>query len=457
MRWQILVFVWLTANAAAISIGVFWRVPPGKLPYNWLIAVAISTASVCVYSFLIWRRRASYLRRLENYAASMPASVSLPAHPPAEFAMLASALKRASEHAGSVIERANLELARRETILAGMAEGVLAVDAHLQVTFCNEAFAAAFRIRKPVPEGRPLYEVVREPALREILSEVIRTGEPALHNLRLPAAEGRSFEIHAIPFGDPHSKAAIAVLHDITGIEKQEQSRKDFVANVSHELRTPLSAIRGYAETLLDGGLEDSANNRKFVEIIQSHAIRLNNIAADLLILSEMDSRADAAPAESIDVDQIVDSALHTVAGAAALRSICIRTSGCSGCVVFANRLRLEQVLVNLLDNAVKFNREGGSVSVDCAANEDNSVTISVADTGIGIPSEDLKRIFERFYRVDRARSRQVGGTGLGLSIVKEAVERMGGSVTATSRLGHGACFRIQLPGAERPPKLTRL
>jgi PAS domain-containing protein len=224
MRWQILVFVWLTANAAAISIGVFWRVPPGKLPYNWLIAVAISTASVCVYSFLIWRRRASYLRRLENYAASMPASVSLPAHPPAEFAMLASALQRASEHAGSVIERANLELARRETILAGMAEGVLAVDAHLQVTFCNEAFAAAFRIRKPVPEGRPLYEVVREPALREILSEVIRTGEPALHNLRLPAAEGRSFEIHAIPFGDPHSKAAIAVLHDITGIEKQEQS-----------------------------------------------------------------------------------------------------------------------------------------------------------------------------------------------------------------------------------------
>ncbi|HXR77001.1 MAG TPA: ATP-binding protein [Bryobacteraceae bacterium] len=456
MRWQTLLFVWLMASATAVLVGASWSAPLERLPYNWLIALAVSAALVCAYSYFTWRRLARYLRRLEDYAASMPASsVQIPADLPVEFAMLSSALRRASEHAGSVIERANLELARRETILAGMAEGVLAVDSLLQVTFCNEAFAEAFRTRKPVSEGRPLYEVVREPALREILAEVMRTGRPARHNLRLPAAEGRSFEIHALPFGDPSSKAVIAVLHDITNIERQEQARKDFVANVSHELRTPLAAIRGYAETLLDGGLEDSANNRKFVEIIQSHAIRLNNISSDLLALSEMDSNAYATPVAPIGMRDVVDSALHTVAGAATLRSVSIRSSGCAGCTVLANRLRLEQVMVNLLDNAVKFNREGGTVSIDCAAGENNSVNISIADTGIGIASEDLKRIFERFYRVDRARSRQAGGTGLGLSIVKQAIERMGGSVTVSSRLGQGACFTIQLPSAERPPKLT--
>jgi two-component system phosphate regulon sensor histidine kinase PhoR len=453
MRWQTLVFVWLMASATAVLIEALWSGPPETLPYNWLIAPVAAAGLVCAYSFLVWRRLARYLRRLEDYAASMPASgLQMPTDLPAEFAMLSSALRRASEHAGSVIERANLELARRETVLAGMAEGVLAVNGLLQVTFCNEAFAAAFRTRKPVSEGRPLYEVVREPALREILAEVIRTGEPARHNLRLPAAEGRWFEIHALPFGDPSSKAVIAVLHDITDIERQEQARKDFVANVSHELRTPLAAIRGYAETLLDGGLEDSANNHKFVEIIQSHAIRLNNICSDLLALSEMDSISGATPVAPIGVDEVVDSALHTVQGAAALRSISIRSSGCSGSVVLANRLRLEQVMVNLLDNAVKFNREGGTISIECVAVENKSVNVSIADTGIGIPSEDLKRIFERFYRADRGRSRQAGGTGLGLSIVKQAIERMGGSVTATSRLGQGSCFTIRLPSAEKSP-----
>lgn len=449
MRSQSLVLVWLIASAIAILIGGFWSTAPEALPYNWLIAIAVAAALMCLYSFLTWRRLARYLRRLEDYAASMPANgAKIPADLPSEFAMLSSALRRASEHAGSMIDRANLELARRETILAGMAEGVLAVDGLLHVTFCNEAFAQAFRTRKPVPEGRPLYEVVREPALREILAEVIRTGEPARHSLRLPAAEGRSFEIHALPFGDPPSKNVIAVLHDITDIEKQEQARKDFVANVSHELRTPLAAIRGYAETLLDGGLEDSVNNRRFVEIIQNHAIRLNNIASDLLALSEMDSNPDAEPVAGIAVDEIVESALHTVEGAAALRSVSIRTSGCSGCTVLANRLRLEQVIVNLLDNAVKFNRPGGTVSIECATGDNNLVCLSVSDTGSGIPSEDLKRIFERFYRVDRARSHQVGGTGLGLSIVKQAIERMGGSVSVASQLGQGSRFTIQLPSA---------
>lgn len=221
------------------------------------------------------------------------------------------------------------------------------------------------------------------------------------------------------------------------------------MADVSHELRTPLASIRGYAETLLDGGLEDAANRRKFVEIILNHAIRLNNIASDLLVLSELDSNAPANPPDRVAVLEVVDSALHTVESGAAMRDIRLVRGRCEECAVMGYRFRLEQALVNLLDNAVKFNRPGGEVTVECGFFfDDDRVRITVSDTGIGIPSGDLKRIFERFYRVDKARSRPVGGTGLGLPIVKEVVERMGGNVTVESQLGRGSTFTISLQAA---------
>jgi two-component system phosphate regulon sensor histidine kinase PhoR len=218
---------------------------------------------------------------------------------------------------------------------------------------------------------------------------------------------------------------------------------------VSHELRTPLASIRGYAETLLDGALEDGENNRRFVEIILSHAIRLNNIASDLLVLSELDSNASpSAPLERIPVREVVESAMHSVQEPAAGRGVRLRIENCRDCWVSGYRFRLEQVMVNLLDNAIKFNRENGEVHVECAGADDKRVRISVVDTGIGIPSEELKRIFERFYRVDKARSRPAGGTGLGLPIVKELVDRMGGTVGVESQLGRGSKFTIVLPAA---------
>jgi len=225
--------------------------------------------------------------------------------------------------------------------------------------------------------------------------------------------------------------------------------RKQFVADVSHELRTPLTAIRGYAETLLDGGLEDEANKRKFVEIILHNAIRLNNIAADLLVISELDSNAmPAAPAERIALHEVVDAAFNTVERAAAAKAIRLVRDQCEECWVVGYRFRLEQVMVNLLDNAVKFNKTEGEVVVACGSLVDGQVRISVSDTGVGIPSEDIKRIFERFYRVDKSRSRPAGGTGLGLPIVKQVVEQMGGSVSVESVLGRGAKFTIILKGA---------
>ena len=234
-------------------------------------------------------------------------------------------------------------------------------------------------------------------------------------------------------------------MHDITDLERLENVRTDFVANVSHEFRTPLAAISGYAETLLDGAIEDRENNRRFLEIIRSNAIRLNNIAADLLTLSELQTSSGPQNTEQVPVGEAIESALSTIAAEAALRSVTVEKGPVDNILVLGSRYRLEQALVNLLANAVKFNRPSGKVRVETQRNG-TSLGILVSDTGTGIPSSDLPRIFERFYRVDKARSRQVGGTGLGLSIVKHIVERMDGHVSATSQLGKGSIFTITLP-----------
>jgi two-component system phosphate regulon sensor histidine kinase PhoR len=419
----------------------------GKL----FLALATVGAAWLALSYWISRRWERRIRLLEQFANALPASPpSLPGGGPGELENLERAMRSMGERVRQVVERANLELSRRETILACMAEGVLAVDQDLRVIFCNDAFAVAFGARTPVQEGRPLYEVVREPALREILERVVNGGAAEKDLRRLPSAAGRSFEVRALPLGERPRRGAVIALHDVTDLERQERVRKDFVADVSHELRTPLAAIRGYAETLLDGALEDAANNRKFVEIILAHSVRLNNIASDLLVLSELDSSSGhPMPPERVRVLEVVESAVHTVGSAAHLRGVRILKDRCEDCVVMGHRFRLEQVLVNLMDNAVKFNRPEGEVNVECSLAEAGQVRISVADTGIGIPSDDLKRIFERFYRVDKARSRRAGGTGLGLSIVKQMVERMGGTISIESQLGRGSKFIVFLRAAQ--------
>jgi two-component system phosphate regulon sensor histidine kinase PhoR len=390
-----------------------------------------------------------HIRRLQEFLdAPLEAGGELPGDSPPELELLSRAIKNRAERIQQVIERANLELSRRETILSAMAEGVLAVDQNLKLVFCNAAFAQAFGTRTPVGAGRTFYEIVREPALRDMLELVVKSGSSERDRFQLRSAGGRWFEARALPLGKAPARGAVVVLHDITDIQHQEQLRKAFVADVSHELRTPLSAIRGYAETLLNGALEDASNNRKFVETILSQTMRLSNIASDLLVLSELDSGAAAGEPGPISLREVMESALHTVQSEAALRGVHLNRGEFQDVRVLGYRFRLEQALVNLLDNAVKFNRRGGEVTVACGYTEDGRVRISVQDTGIGIASEDLKRIFERFYRVDRARSRPAGGTGLGLPIVKEVIERMGGSVEVESQLGRGSTFTIMLQSA---------
>ena len=421
---------------------VRWRILRASL-------VAICAALVIAYFFSdSFTRR---IARLRAFAEGLvKANFTEGPLPDAEdeLGALARSLNLTASQLHDLVDRLSLESARREAILTSMVEGVLAVDPDLKITFYNASFARAVGARAQIPERSPLVDVVRDPVLRDLLARVVATGETLKQRLQLPAAEGRAFEVQAAPLRVAGGRGAIAILHDITDLERLERVRKDFVANVSHELRTPLTAIRGYTETLLEGALEDQDNNRKFLEIIKTHAIRLNSIASDLLALSELESGKATAEQARISVRAALDAALRTVEAEARGRGVKLIRGQVEEVAVLGERVHLEQALLNLLNNAVKFNRPDGEVRVEVKRTNDDEVSVTIADNGIGIPSADLPRLFERFYRVDKARSREVGGTGLGLSIVKHIVERMHGRVTVESQLGKGSVFTILLPCA---------
>jgi len=364
-----------------------------------------------------------------------------------ELGALGRSLGTTAVQLRDLVDRLSVESAQREAILSSMVEGVLAVDSNLRITFANASFARTVGAPDPIPAGQPLVEVVRAPELREVLTRVLTAGESVKRRMELPAAE-RVFEVQAAPLTSGTTRGAIAILHDITDLERLERIRRDFVANVSHELRTPLTAIRGYAETLLEGALEDQENNRRFLEIIKAHAIRLNNISSDLLTLSELEAGKARPEPEPVAVRAAVESAMRTLEAEARLRGVSVVCGRMEDAQVLGDRLQIEQALVNLLDNAVKFNRPSGEVLLEVTRSSDGRVRITLTDTGIGIPHDDLPRIFERFYRVDKARSREVGGTGLGLSIVKHVIERMNGTVSVESQLGKGSTFTLLLPAA---------
>ena len=363
-----------------------------------------------------------------------------------ETELLNQSLRRMASRIRELVERLSLESMRRDVILKSMAEGVLAVDHQMRVLFCNQALSNALGLKHAVEENTPLLGLVRDPTFLGLVSGVLASGDAVKCKLQFNTEDASVFEAYAAPLAVPPHRGALVILHDITGLERLERIRRDFVANVSHELRTPLSVIRGYAETLLAGALGDTENNRSFIESIQANAIRLNNIATDLLTLSEIESgRRDAEPGP-ISVEEAVNTALLTVEPEARIRGVHLVRGSVRDALITGHAIRLEQALVNLLDNAVKFNQPGGEARIDAGITKDGRVCISVSDTGSGMPSDDLPRIFERFYRVDRARSREVGGTGLGLSIVKHVVERMDGSIKVESRLGKGSTFTILLP-----------
>ena len=417
-----------------------------------ILAIFVSSALVVIgIALLVSRSLVSRIRRLNRLAEGLPGGTPKDRavdEAQDELESLERSLVGVAVELQRLLDRLRYESARREAILSGMAEGVLAVDRDLRVTFCNSAFLKAIGYRGANFEGVYVLELVRDTGLHELLRTVLNSGESQALRFRHAGANARTFEVQATPLEMPTGRGAIAILHDITDLERLEQVRKDFIANVSHEFRTPLAGIIGYSDTLLDGALEDLSNNRNFVEIIRTNAVRLNSIASDLLILSDLESGAERSELEVISVRGVVESALLTVQSEARSRNVDLIREDIDDVYVTGSRLRLEQAILNLLANAIKFNRSGGEVRVRAGLRPNGQVAIAIADTGAGIPSQDLPRIFERFYRVDKARSRQVGGTGLGLSIVKHVAERMNGTIAVESRLGKGSTFTLLLPSS---------
>jgi two-component system, OmpR family, phosphate regulon sensor histidine kinase PhoR len=367
-----------------------------------------------------------------------------------ELGSLAESLNTTADALQGTIDALRKEKNRVAAILEGMRAGVLVIDSEGRITLINPVLRRILQADLKESLGRKLIEVVRNAELKSILDRVLADKKEATAIVEMALGTRRSFEVVAVPLVEagPTSGGVVAVLHDITRLKELEAIRKDFVANVSHELRTPLTSIRGFAETLLDGALEDRNNNRRFVEIIKSHALRLSELTMDLLTLATLESESFQLKPEGIDLPALVHEVLESFRPLGLTKRQELEAVIEPGLPqIKADRDRIRQVLINLLDNAVKFTAEEGKISLEVRLNaEGTGVEMHVKDRGIGIPSSDLPRIFERFYRVDKARSREQGGTGLGLAIVKHIVEAHRGHVSVKSTLGQGSDFCVTLP-----------
>ncbi|MDN5347987.1 MAG: two-component system, OmpR family, phosphate regulon sensor histidine kinase PhoR [Clostridia bacterium] len=368
-----------------------------------------------------------------------------------EFGLLASNLNNMVDRLRSNIREISAEKSKVDAILSSMSDGLLAVDQVGRVMLLNRAAAEMFSKQKEEVVGRYLLEVVRNHEIDQGVKDILESGKPVELELKLFPTTRQIFKIYGAPILNEQNRVvgAVLLIRNITEIRRLEQVRTEFVANVSHELRTPLTSIRGFVETLLEGALEDKNLCRRFLEIINNEAQRLQRLIEDLLTLSQLENRPPALPEKSVFLAKVLDKILEVVKPLASEKGITLETKLPSDLKPLSiSENFLGQVLLNLLDNAIKYTPPGGRVTVAASA-QDNNIRVEVSDTGIGIPPESLQRVFERFYRVDKARSREMGGTGLGLAIVKHIIESHKGSVGVTSEVGKGSTFFFTLPAAE--------
>jgi two-component system phosphate regulon sensor histidine kinase PhoR len=362
-----------------------------------------------------------------------------------ELADLGRMLNRMAADFETKMSEISEDRVRLQAILSSMVEGVLVLDRENKILLMNAAAERMFQLESPTAIGRPLIEVFRHHPLHQLVQKMREREADQSDEMVVFMPEERAFTVQA-SIARTGGVAAVLVFHDVTKLKRLERVRKDFVANVSHELRTPLTSIKGYIEALIDGAKDDPQKCAEFLRIIEKHTDQLNALLSDLLQLSTIESGQYQWRRGSVSVSDLIEKAIHLLRPSAEKKGQAISVAAAEGIVpVTGDAGKLTEVFINLLDNAIKYTPEGGKIAIEAEAVE-NHVEIRISDTGIGILSKEIPRIFERFYRVDRARSREIGGTGLGLSIVKHIVEAHGGKVAVESLIGKGSRFVVTLP-----------
>ena len=418
----------------------------------WLI-LGVLCALFAVITLLLWQKWAGPWPQIQQLVSQVargerPSTFLINGGPDPQ--RVALALETIFAHQQE-LER---QIAGRESgtqaILGAMEDGVLVVDARSRITLMNSTFQKLFDLRDPAVDV-PLVEAVRHATLDQLIAETLETGEATRSELSVTDSRTHSerhIEVSAVPIkrADDEMPGAVVLFHDITELKQVDQIRREFVANVSHELRTPLSILRGYIEVLLDEPETPREELARILSIMERHSKRLQRLVDDLLSLAQLESSQAKLEVSVVRMDELLNNLIRDWKEKLAAKNLKVIVDLTpEAWTLHADGTRLEEVLYNLLDNAVKFSRENGEIYLR-ATRLGSDMVLSVSDNGLGIGKEHLSRIFERFYRADKARSHELGGTGLGLAIVKHIAQLHGGRVEAESELGNGTTIRVILP-----------
>ena len=449
--------------------GKFVSVLVGSVVFTLLLAYGLTfwvkdfgivlLITVCSASLFTWMIGRMFARRMTNPLQEITAVARglaqgergrrVAVQSQDEIADLGHAVNQMAGNLETQLAEISEDRARLQAVLSGMVEGVLVLDRECKILLMNPAIERMFLLEESAVLGRPLIEVFRHRQLHQLVQKVLDSGVEQSEEIVMFIPEERIFAVQA-SVSEKGGIAVVLVFHDMSSLKRLERIRKDFVANVSHELRTPLTSIKGYIEALIDGAKDDPQKCVEFLGIIQKHADQLNALLADLLQLSTIESGQYQWQRGTVSISDLIDQAVHLLRPQAEKKGQTISTASVEGVgTLTGDADKLTQVLINLIDNAIKYTPKGGRIGVEARQKED-AVEVVVSDSGIGIPPQEISRIFERFYRVDRARSREVGGTGLGLSIVKHIIEAHGGKVSVESQVGKGSRFVVILP--KQPP-----
>ncbi|MGH9368341.1 MAG: HAMP domain-containing sensor histidine kinase, partial [Thermoanaerobaculia bacterium] len=416
-----------------------------KRPYLWSARLAIGLA--CLALFLIGRfaskRFAQPIAALTQAASAIAAGEpgrELPQAGGEEVQLLGASLRHMKESLERSAERADAERRLTAMVFEQLPDGLVVVDSRLHVMESNACFARLIGV--PAPAGRALYDLLRHRGLYELFETTLRTRETVEKTVRL--ADDIVWQVTVVALPEGSRAAAVGVLRDVTRLERTESMRRTFVADVSHELRTPIASIAAAAETLAEGGT-DETDTARLLDLIRRQSERMRELIDDLMDLAQIESGAVELRKEALSLSGVLQEVARDLGSSAASRSIRLVVDADGELPVAADRRRLGQVIRNLLDNAIKFSRDGGTVRLE-AGHEGGEAFFAIVDEGPGIPRAEQERIFQRFYQIDRSRSKSRPGTGLGLAIVKHLVQLLGGRVEVESEVGRGSTFRVRLP-----------